>query len=169
MIRVHNASILGTTARYNNVSVTVEDFCSYGRYVVKTFDEPIKKLRGFVEDGIFTHHPMEVDDFGVTSTNPLVLKSVVQQVTKKDPSTEIMYVIERVCGGQGASGGGCGAPLGVVNSSKGDFEKQKGSVFFDFREHNDDEVSEVYRTARDNGTLQLKLSFRPCAECRERY
>lgn len=85
-----------------------------------------------------------------------------QKVLDRGP----VYVLETICGGADASGGGCGGPLGVCKTSKQVFDATGGSVSGSFSDHLDSEVSSEFMEARDEGTLFVKCMFRACSSCR---
>lgn len=81
-----------------------------------------------------------------------------------------VFVKEEVCGGNDASGGGCGGPLNVGQVPEARFHLLPGEVRNDFYEHNLHEIDDpILIRARDEGTLFVKVFFRPCGACRQRY
>ncbi len=68
--------------------------------------------------------------------------------------------IEKICGGPGAAGGGCGAPLSFRKVSKETFEAHRGAVGYEPFEH--------YRWECNNFEEggQVKLTFSACSDCR---
>ena len=74
-----------------------------------------------------------------------------------------MLLIETVCGGHGASGGGCGGPLGVRRVTQAQFDACTGDNVGTPVEHRDDEHDFDL-----NEVEGCKLVFRPCSGCYQR-
>lgn len=85
-----------------------------------------------------------------------------QKVLDRGP----VYVLETICGGADACGGGCGGPLGVCKTSKQVFEATGSTVSRFFSVHLDSEGSLEMTEACDQGTLFVKSMFRPCNSCK---
>lgn len=75
------------------------------------------------------------------------------------------YLIETICGGPDAAGGGCGAPLGVRIVTKEHFDSQPGRVYTSLQEHLDSEVG--LDIGEDNSDYRIKLAFRSCSDCHQ--
>ncbi len=78
----------------------------------------------------------------------------------------MVFFKETVCGGD-AAGGGCGAPLGVVEVTAENFEVLRGKgrrVSEALLEHLDSEAPDKYLAAPRRAVV---LAFRPCRDCRE--
>ena len=82
---------------------------------------------------------------------------------------EPIYAIENICGGDNASGGGCGAPLGVHEVDKDQWDKKPGRKLTEFSEHNDNKVPWQFNKASEEGTLFVKRAYRPCSACYKRF
>ena len=118
------------------------------------------------ETGARVHGKIENDVFMVLVPTEQVIVPVVLAppviVIAEPPPYE--YVVEYVCGGD-AAGGGCGAPLGFSVTDEKRFDAEKGRVYSDFVEHNDDEVGDKILALRERGYMRLKLHFGPCSGC----
>lgn len=72
-----------------------------------------------------------------------------------------LYLVEVICGGVDAAGGGCGGPMDLYSVSKDVFSAVNGSVYDEIQEHNSDE-----HNFDENRVHSVKLQFRACSCCR---
>jgi len=142
-------------------TVTIEDK-GHNDHWYAIVDETGARVHGKVENGEFLILvPTEQVVVPVVLGPPVIVRT-----TSMEPLPPYEYVVERVCGGD-AAGGGCGAPLGVSVVSKRHFDAEKGGVYSDFVEHNDNEVGASMLAIRERGYMWLKLHFGPCNSCRD--
>jgi hypothetical protein len=72
-----------------------------------------------------------------------------------------LYWFEELCGGPETGGGGCGAPLDLYEVDKSDWERHDSKWSYKPFEHRRDE-----HDLDDNDNNLVKLTFRPCVDCR---
>lgn len=96
------------------------------------------------------------------------------------------YFIETICGGENASGGGCGAPLSIREVSENEFNTHTGRMHVnEFFEHTQSEVcacgygdlpvieedddTDYYHPDPNHNAYVVKLQFSPCSSCRRLF
>ena len=154
-----NLNLFGLTTK-GLVIVQVEDTGPKGTFYVK--DKGGNRFYGSVDaNKVFT------EILSVKQAEKLkadLLKA--EQPQAPAPIDDSLYILEYICGGNDASGGGCGGPLILAKVSKEEFDKVEGPILFNFLEYNDSEASQEKVKARDEGRLRLKPVYRPCSGCR---
>lgn len=155
-----NIDLLGLTSK-GLLIVQVEDLGTKGTFYVK--DKDGNRFYGSVDaNKVFT------EILSVKQAEKLkadLLKA--EQPQAPAPIDDSLYILENICGGNDAAGGGCGGPLSLTKVSKEEFDKVKGTTMFDFLEHTDAEASREKVKARDEGKLHLKAFYRACSSCRK--
>lgn len=159
-----NKEITGVKLDTSNTTVIVEDKATNNRWIVI---EKLtgKRLFGTIDDNQFTE--VERSDFNINQQT-VELKVQEKQTNKSDLHTQnnFAYVVEYICGGNSATGGGCGAPLAVTETNEETFNSINSQLYNDFQEHTDSEINGRYLNLRNEGLLKIKLKFQSCRECR---
>lgn len=70
-----------------------------------------------------------------------------------------VYLVETICGGNDAAGGGCGGPLGVHSTTKERWNDIRSDVYSEPIEHRSDEHDYADRQ------MLVKVKYRPCSGC----
>ena len=155
-----NLNLLGLTTK-GLVIVQVEDTGPKGTFYVK--DKDGNRFYGSIDA-----NKVFIENLPTKRAEELkadLLKA--EQPQAPAPIDDSLYILENICGGNGAAGGGCGGPLSLTKVSKEEFDKVKGTTMFDFLEHTDAEASREKVKARDEGKLRLKAFYRACSSCRK--
>jgi hypothetical protein len=156
--------IIGVKLDTNHTTVVVEDKGRTNHWFVIEKSTG-KRLFGTINDNQFTE--VERSDFNI---NQQTVEFQIQekQTNKSELQTQdcSVYVVEYICGGNNATGGGCGAALAVTETNEETFNSINSQVYCDFQEHTDSEIGERYLSFRNKGILNIKLVFKTCRECR---